>query len=177
MAEPGAAVIRPARPGDVAAIHRLVRQLADYEKSLDDVAATAGDLRRSLFGAHPAVFAHVAEHDGAVAGFALWFLNYSTWTGRHGIYLEDLYVTPELRGHGYGRALLAELARICVDRGYARLEWSVLDWNTPAIGFYASLGAAAMDEWTVRRLAGPPLLALAGQAGQPGQPPRTAPPR
>jgi len=120
------------------------------------------------------VFAHVAEHDGAVAGFALWFLNYSTWTGRYGIYLEDLYVTPALRGYGYGKALLAELARICADRGYARLEWSVLDWNAPAIGFYASLGAAAMDDWTVHRLTGPELLALAGQAGQP---PRTAPPR
>jgi GNAT superfamily N-acetyltransferase len=174
MAEPGPGPIRPARPGDVAAIHRLVRELAEYEKSLDQVAATPGDLQRSLFGAQPAVFAHVAEHDGAVAGFALWFLNYSTWTGRPGIYLEDLYVTPALRGHGYGKALLAELARICADRGYARLEWSVLDWNAPALGFYASLGAAAMDEWTVHRLAGPALLALAGQAGQP---PRTAPPR
>jgi GNAT superfamily N-acetyltransferase len=167
-------VIRPARPGDVTAIHRLVRELAEYEKSLDQVTATAGDLRRSLFGAQPAVFAHVAEHDGAVAGFALWFLNYSTWTGRHGIYLEDLYVTPALRGHGYGTALLAELARICTGRGYARLEWSVLDWNTPALGFYASLGAVAMDQWTVHRLAGPALLALAGPAGQAS---RTAPPR
>ena len=166
MAEPGSGAIRPARPGDVAAIHRLVRELAEYEKSLDQAAATADDLRRSLFGARPAVFAHVAEHDGAVAGFALWFLNYSTWTGRHGIYLEDLYVTPALRGHGYGKALLAGLARICVDRGYGRLEWSVLDWNAPAIGFYASLGAVAMDEWTVHRLTGPALRALAAGGGQ-----------
>ena len=174
MAEPAAAAVRPARPGDVAAIHRLVRELAEYEKSLDQVHATEDDLRRSLFGGPPAVFAHVAEHEGAVAGFALWFLNYSTWTGRHGIYLEDLYVTPALRGHGYGKSLLAGLARICADRGYARLEWSVLDWNAPALGFYASLGAVAMDEWTVHRLAGPALLALAAQAGQPS---RTAPPR
>jgi GNAT superfamily N-acetyltransferase len=167
-------VIRPARPGDVAAIHRLVRELAEYERSLEHAVAAPDDLRRGLFGERPAVFAHVAEHDGVVAGFALWFLNYSTWTGRHGIYLEDLYVTPDLRGHGYGRALLAELAGICVDRGYARLEWAVLDWNAPAIGFYRALGAVAMDEWTVHRLAGPALHALAGrardQAG--GDPPR-----
>jgi len=161
-------VIRPARPGDVAAIHRLVRELADYERSAEQVVATADDLQHALFGEQPAVFAHVATHDGAVAGFALWFLSFSTWTGRHGIYLEDLYVTPQLRGHGYGKALLAELARICVERGYARFEWAVLDWNTPAIGFYRALGAAAMDEWTVQRLAGPALGALAGQA-LPGQ--------
>ncbi len=167
-------MIRPARPGDVAEIHRLIRALADYEKSLDQVVVTADELRQSLFCAQPAVFAHVADHDGRVAGFALWFLSYSTWTGRHGIYLEDLYVTPALRGHGLGTALLAELARICVERGYARLEWAVLDWNAPAIGFYASLGAAAMDEWTVNRLAGPALLAVAGRA--PGQA-RDDPPR
>ena len=154
-------MIRPARPSDAADIHRLVRELADYERSADQVAATEDDLRRALFGEQPAVFALVAEHEGAVAGFALWFLNYSTWTGRHGIYLEDLYVTPGLRGYGYGRALLAELARICVERGYGRLEWSVLDWNASAIGFYASLGAVPMDEWTVHRLVGPALLALA----------------
>jgi GNAT superfamily N-acetyltransferase len=167
-------VIRPARPGDVAAIYRLVRELAEYERSLEQVVASQDDLRRALFGERPAVFAHVAEHDGAVAGFALWFLNYSTWTGRHGIYLEDLYVTPELRGHGYGRALLAELARICVERGYARFEWAVLDWNAPAIGFYRALGAAAMDEWTVQRLAGPALDALAGRDPDQvaGEPPR-----
>jgi len=175
MTEPGPAAIRSARPGDAAAIHRLVRELAEYEKSLDQVTGTEDDLRRSLFGGPPAVFAHVAEHDGAVAGFALWFLSYSTWTGRPGIYLEDLYVTPALRRHGYGRALLAELARICAERGYGRLEWSVLDWNAPALGFYASLGAVAMDSWTVHRLAGPALLALA--SGAPGQLPRAAPPR
>jgi GNAT superfamily N-acetyltransferase len=162
-------MIRPARPSDVAGIHRLIRELADYERSADQVVASQEDLRRSLFGEQPAVFAHVAEHQGTVAGFALWFLNYSTWLGRHGIYLEDLYVTPGLRRHGYGRALLAELARICVERGYGRLEWWVLDWNAPAIGFYASLGAVAMDEWTVHRLSGPALLALAGE-DLPGSP-------
>ncbi len=167
-------MIRPARPDDVPAIHRLVRELAEYERSLEHAVASQDDLRRGLFGERPAVFAHVAEHDGAVAGFALWFLNYSTWTGRHGIYLEDLYVTPELRGHGYGRALLAELARICAERGYARFEWAVLDWNAPAIGFYQALGAAAMDEWTVQRLAGPALDALAGRDPDQvaGEPPR-----
>jgi GNAT superfamily N-acetyltransferase len=167
-------VIRWASPDDVAAIHRLVRGLAEYERSADQVVASPDDLRRALFGEQPSVFAHVADHDGTVAGFALWFLSYSTWTGRHGIYLEDLYVTPELRGYGYGKALLAELAAICVERGYARFEWAVLDWNTPAIGFYRALGAAAMDEWTVQRLAGPALDALAGR--QPdqvaGEPPR-----
>jgi GNAT superfamily N-acetyltransferase len=157
-------VIRTASPDDVPAIHRLVLELAEYERSADQVVASPDDLRRALSGEQPAVFAHVAVHDGAVAGFALWFLSFSTWTGRPGIYLEDLYVTPELRGHGYGKALLAELARICVERGYARFEWAVLDWNTPAIGFYRALGAAAMDEWTVQRLVGPALHALAGQA-------------
>jgi GNAT superfamily N-acetyltransferase len=108
------------------------------------------------------VFAHVAEHDGEVVGFALWFLNFSTWAGKHGIYLEDLYVRPDMRRFGLGRALLAELARICVERGYPRLEWWVLDWNQPARAFYAALGAAEMDEWTVHRLTGPALRALAG---------------
>jgi GNAT superfamily N-acetyltransferase len=166
-------MIRPARPADVSAIYRLVHELAEYERSADQVTGTEDDLRRVLFGERPAVFAHVAVHGGTggdeeVAGFALWFVNYSTWLGRHGIYLEDLYVTPSRRGHGYGRALLAELARICVERGYGRLEWWVLDWNAPAIGFYRSLGAVAMDGWTVHRLAGPALRALAG--GEPARP-------
>ncbi len=155
-------MIRPARPQDVPQIHRLIRELAEYEKSLDQVTATEEDLRRALFGERPAVFAHVAEQDGAVAGFALWFLNYSTWLGRHGIWLEDLYVTPRLRGTGLGRALLAELARICVRSGYGRLDWWVLDWNSAARGFYTSLGAAAMDDWTVHRISGEDLRALAG---------------
>jgi GNAT superfamily N-acetyltransferase len=154
-------VIRAATPADVPAIYQLIRDLADYEHALPEVTATEDDLRESLFGPQPAAYAHVAEHDGQPAGFALWFLNYSTWTGRPGIYLEDLYVRPELRGHGYGRLLLAELAALCVERGYGRFEWAVLDWNAPAIGFYDRLGAAAMDEWTVRRLTGPALAALA----------------
>jgi GNAT superfamily N-acetyltransferase len=154
-------MIRSATPQDVPHIHRLMRELAEYEKSIDEVTATEDDLRRALFADQPAIFAHVAEHEGSVAGFALWFLNYSTWLGRHGIYLEDLYVTPALRGTGLGRALLAELARVCVQRGYGRLEWWVLDWNAPARGFYEALGAVAMDEWTVHRLTGPALHALA----------------
>jgi GNAT superfamily N-acetyltransferase len=153
-------MIRAARAADVPEIYRLVRELAEYEKSLSSVTATAGDLRRSLFGDSPAVFAHVATADDRIVGFALWFLNYSTWVGRHGIYLEDLYVEPGMRGRGYGKALLAELARICTDRGYGRLEWSVLNWNTPSIEFYKSIGAEPMDEWTVYRLAGPALRAL-----------------
>jgi GNAT superfamily N-acetyltransferase len=157
-------VIRPARPADVPAIYQLIRDLAAYEKALPEVTGTEQDLRRALLADSPAVFAHVAEQDGEVAGFALWFLNFSTWAGQHGIYLEDLYVRPDMRRFGLGRALLAELARICVDRGYARLEWWVLDWNQPARAFYASLGAAEMDEWTVHRLTGPALRALAGRA-------------
>jgi len=154
-------VIRPARPSDVPAIYQQIRDLAAYERSLPAVSGTPDDLASSLFGPEPAVFAHVADHDGHVAGFALWYLSYSTWQGKHGIYLEDLYVEPEHRRRGYGRALLAALAALCVERGYGRLEWSVLDWNTPALAFYASLGATAMDEWTVHRLSGPALPALA----------------
>jgi GNAT superfamily N-acetyltransferase len=150
---------------DVPAIYRLIRALAEYERSLPSVTGTEDDLRQALFGPHPAVFAHVADHEGRVAGFALWFLNYSTWTGRHGIYLEDLFVDKELRGHGYGKALLTELARLCVERGYQRLEWVVLDWNAPSIGFYKSLGAQPMDEWDIYRLSGPALRAL-GSGGE-----------
>jgi GNAT superfamily N-acetyltransferase len=155
-------MIRPATPADVPAIHAMVRELADYERALADARATEQQLHDALFGAHPAAFAHIAEDDttGSVVGFALWFLNFSTWKGVHGLYLEDLYVRPESRGGGHGKALLAELARICVERGYGRLEWSVLDWNEPSIGFYKSLGAVPMDEWTVFRLTGEPLALL-----------------
>ncbi len=162
-------MIRPARPGDIPAIHRLIRGLAEYERALDQVSATEEDLRRALLAEPPALFAHVAEHDGAVVGFALWFLNFSTWDGRHGIYLEDLFVEPQARGLGLGRALLTELAWICVERGYTRLVWAVLDWNAPARGFYESLGATPLDEWVSYRLAGPALRALA--AGSPGSGP------
>jgi GNAT superfamily N-acetyltransferase len=164
-----AGVIRPARPDDLAAIYGLIRDLAAYERSLPAVTGTQQDLAAALFGPEPAVFAHVVDTGGRVAGFALWYLSYSTWQGRHGIYLEDVYVEPDQRGRGYGRSLLAELAALCVERGYGRLEWSVLDWNTPALGFYASLGATAMDEWTVHRLTGQPLQALAdGRSRQAG---------
>jgi GNAT superfamily N-acetyltransferase len=156
-------MIRPVKPEDVAEIHAMVRELADYEKSLDQAKATPQQLHDALFGERPAVFAHIAEDDeGRVLGFALWFLNYSTWTGVHGIYLEDLYVHPASRGAGHGKALLAQLARICVERGYQRLEWSVLDWNEPAIAVYRSQGAVPMDEWTVHRLTGAALTAMAG---------------
>lgn len=158
--------VRPARPGDAAVILDLVRELAAYERALDEVEATRASLLETLFAHNPAVFAHVAEQAGEVVGVAIWFLNYSTWLGEHGIYLEDLYVRPEARGQGHGRALLAELARICVERGYHRLQWWVLDWNDPALGFYRSIGAVRMDEWTVQRLSGEALRRLAaGDAG------------
>ena len=164
-------MIRSAKPSDVPAIHAMIRELAAYERAPQEAKATEEQLREALFGAQPAVFALIAEETAARAGeaavavgFALWFRNFSTWTGTHGVYLEDLYVTPRARGGGHGKALLAELARTCVERGYARFEWSVLDWNEPAIGFYTSIGAEAMDEWTVRRLAGEPLRTLAAQA-------------
>jgi GNAT superfamily N-acetyltransferase len=155
-------MIRPAVASDVPRIHALVRELAAYERAPDDAKATVEQLHSALFGPRPAAFAHIAEDDltGETVGFALWFLNFSTWTGVHGLYLEDLYVRPEARGGGHGKALLTTLAQICVDRGYGRMEWSVLDWNEPSIGFYKSLGAVPMDGWTVFRLAGDPLTAL-----------------
>jgi GNAT superfamily N-acetyltransferase len=157
-------VIRPARPEDVPAILGLIGDLAEYERARHDVEIDADLLRTALFGPAPAVFAHVADVDGDVVGFALWFLSFSTWVGRHGIYLEDLYVRPEHRGGGHGRALLAVLAAIAVERGYGRLEWAVLDWNVPALGFYRSLGATALDEWTVHRLSGEALRRVAAVA-------------
>ena len=147
-------MIRAAEPGDVDAVVGLIGDLAEYERARHEVQVDATSLHAALFGPTPAVFAHVAVVDGEVVGFALWFLSFSTWLGRHGIYLEDLYVRPEHRGGGHGRALLATLARIAVDRGYGRLEWAVLDWNEPALAFYRALGAVALDEWTVHRLTG-----------------------
>jgi len=165
VSEPAGPVeIRPAGPSDVERIHELIIELATYERSADKVSSTVEDLRAALCAPEPALFGHVAEADGQIFGFALWFVNYSTWSGKHGIYLEDLYVRPEMRGRGTGKALLATLASICVQRGYRRLEWWVLDWNDPAIGFYESLGAIAMSEWTVHRLAGPALAELAEAA-------------
>ncbi|MEU6366393.1 GNAT family N-acetyltransferase [Streptomyces sp. NPDC046931] len=145
-------MIRTATPDDITVVHALIRELAEYEKAPEEARATPEQLREALFGERPAAFAHVAEEDGEVVGFALWFLNFSTWRGVHGVYLEDLYVRPEARGGGHGKALLTELARICVARGYERLEWSVLNWNRPAIDFYEALGARPQDEWTVYRL-------------------------
>ncbi len=156
-------MIRNATPADVPVIHEMVRELAEYEKALHEVRASEEQLREALFGERPAAYAHIAETaEGEVVGFALWFLNFSTWRGVHGIYLEDLYVRPSQRGGGHGKALLASLARICVERGYERLEWSVLDWNEPSINFYRSLGAQPQDEWTVYRLTDGALAELGG---------------
>ncbi|MBC6462635.1 GNAT family N-acetyltransferase [Actinomadura sp. HBU206391] len=154
-------MIRTAIVEDVPTILRLVRELADYERALHEVQATEEDLRTGLFGPEPRAFAHVAEHEGEVVGFALWFLTYSTWTGRHGIHLDDLYVSPDARGHGYGKALLTELGRIADERGYGRVEWAVLNWNESAIGFYKSLGALPQDQFTIYRVAGDAITRLA----------------
>ena len=156
--------IRPATVADVAAIHDLICDLATYERARDEVKATPDQLRIALFGPTPGAHALVAETAGQVVGFALYFLSYSTWEGVHGIYLEDLYVRPEHRGSGLGTALLSSLAAIAEARGHARLEWSVLDWNTPSIAFYRSLGAVSMDDWTGFRLTGETLTALAEKA-------------
>ncbi|MFM7598587.1 MAG: N-acetyltransferase family protein [Actinomycetota bacterium] len=157
--------IRSAQPYDVPEILAMIRELAEYEREPNAVVATEELLHAALFGASPAVFGLIAEEDGAAVGFALWFRNFSTWLGRHGVYLEDLYVRPEFRGQGHGKALLAKLARICIDRGYGRFEWWVLDWNKPAVDFYRSIGAVPMDEWTVQRVTGDALTRLADSAG------------
>lgn len=158
-------MIREARHSDIRAIHDMIVELAVYEKEPDAVTATPADLEHALFGDNPALFAHVAEDpEHGVVAFTLWFLNYSTWLGKHGIYLEDLYVKPEHRGSGYGIALLANLARICVERGYGRLEWWVLDWNSPARGFYESLGAQALTEWIPYRITGEELTGVAASS-------------
>jgi GNAT superfamily N-acetyltransferase len=156
--------IRPAAPDDAPLVLALIKELADYERLAHEVDATEDDIRAALSGENPRVFAELAAWDGEPAGFALWFYNFSTFRGRHGIYLEDLFVRPAMRGRGIGRALLSRLARRCVAEGLPRLEWWVLDWNEPAIRFYRSLGAAAMEEWTVQRVGGEALAALAGDA-------------
>lgn len=153
-------LIRPAQPSDATAILDLIHELAIFEREPDAVKNTEADLAAHLFGPDPKVHAHVVEENGTVLGFALWYLTYSTWEGTHGIHLEDLYVRESGRGAGHGKALLTTLAQIAVDRGYRRVEWSVLDWNSPAIGFYDSLGAGSMDGWTVRRLEGAALAEL-----------------
>ena len=154
--------IRDAVPGDTSDLLRLIGELASYERAPHAVEATAADLRRDLFGAAPRVFALVAEVDGRVVGMAVYFVSFSTWTGRHGLYLEDLFVEPAHRTIGIGRALMRALATRAMDLGYRRLEWAVLDWNEPAISFYRKLGAVPMDEWTTFRLAGAALARLAG---------------
>lgn len=153
--------IRPAAPADVATILNFVRELAAFEREPDAVAATEPMLAEALFGADPAAEAVIAERGGVPVGFALFFRNFSTWTGRPGLYLEDLYVTPSARGGGVGKALLIHLAGIARDRGWARFEWSVLDWNTPAVEFYRAMGARGMEEWTVQRVSGEALEKLA----------------
>ncbi|RUL88067.1 GNAT family N-acetyltransferase [Tautonia sociabilis] len=164
------ATIRPARPEDSETIAGLIRELADYERLLHEAKATGDDIRRGLFGPRPFAEALIAEWDGVCVGFALFFHNYSTFRGQPGMYLEDLFVRPSHRGRGLGKALLASVARLAVERGCGRLEWSVLDWNEPSIGFYKALGARPMDDWTVYRVDEEPLRRLASfaTAGAPG---------
>lgn len=155
------ATLRAARPGDEPGILAGIHALAVYEREPDAVENSVTALTETLFGAEPRAFAHVVEREGEIVGIAVWFLTYSTWTGRHGIWLEDLHVDETQRGRGYGKALIAALAEVCVERAYTRLEWTVLDWNEPAVAFYRSIGAAPMDEWTTQRLTGDQLSALA----------------
>ena len=154
-------MIRPAVPADRDLVFSFIRELAEYERLLDEVEATPSDIERLLFAPHPRAFCDIAEYDGAPAGFALWFYNFSTFRGQHGIYLEDLFVRPALRGKGIGKALLAHLAKRAVAEGCARVQWWVLDWNEPSIKFYESLGAIPMEEWTAFRLTGDALKRLA----------------
>jgi len=152
--------IRPAKIQEVGEVLQLIQNLATYEKAPEQVEARQEDLLKTIFASDPRVFCDLVEVDGQIAGMAIWFLNYSTWQAKHGIYLEDLFIKPEFRGRGYGKALLKHLAKICDEKGYGRLQWWVLDWNSPAIEFYKSLGAEAMDEWTVYRISGKALKDL-----------------
>lgn len=154
--------LRPARPDDAALILAFVRELADYEKLLDEAQANLADIERDLFGPNPRVFCDIAEWDGAPAGFALWFYNYSTFRGRHGIFLEDLFVRPAFRGRGIATELMRALARRCVAEELGRFEWNVLDWNEPAIRVYRAVGAVPLDAWTTQRVDGEALKRLAG---------------
>lgn len=153
--------IRSAVPADLPTILQFIHDLAEYEKAPDEVELSLDDLKESLFGVNPQVFCLISEVDNEISGFAVWHLNYSTWLGKHGIYLEDLYVDPKFRGLGHGKALLRKLAQICIEKGYKRLQWWVLDWNESAIDFYKSIGAEPMDEWTVFRVSGSSLRKLA----------------
>ncbi len=154
-------VIRRAEERDAPVVFSFIRELAEYERLAHEVDATQADIEWALFGPNPRVFADVAEWEGKPAGFALWFYNFSTFRGRHGIYLEDLFVSPEFRSKGIGKALLRHLARRCIDEDLARLEWWVLDWNEPALRVYRSIGAVPMEEWTVQRVTGEALKRLA----------------
>ena len=153
--------IRRARPGEAGLVMSFIRGLAEYEKLSHEVEATATMIDAALFCEQPRLFCDIAEWQGQPVGFAVWFINFSTFSGRSGIYLEDLFVRPEHRGKGLGKALLVHLARTCVDNDWSRLQWSVLDWNTPSIEFYKSLGAVMLDEWTVCRVSGEALTKLA----------------
>jgi len=155
--------IRIATGNDAEAIHKLIHGLAEYEREPQAVEVTPETLRAQMASARPPFECLIAECDGQPAGFALYFQNYSTWKGKPGMYLEDLFVRPEFRSHGLGKALLVRLAQVCVERGYGRFEWAVLDWNEPAIGFYEKLGAVPMNEWTTMRLTGNALAELARQ--------------
>lgn len=156
-------VLRAARREDSALIFALVRELADYEKLSGEADATPEQIAAELFSAQPRLFCDIAEWNGEPAGFSVWFLNFSTFRGRHGIYVEDLFVRPAFRGKGIGKALMARLARRCVEDGLARFEWAVLDWNAPSIAFYKSIGAQVMDEWRICRLSGKALQAFANE--------------
>jgi GNAT superfamily N-acetyltransferase len=153
--------IRGAQPGDAPIILTFIRELADYERLLHEVAASEAHIEALLFSPNPRAFCDIALLDGEPVGFALWFYNLSTFLGRHGLYLEDLYVRPDARGHGAGRALLARLARRCIQENLGRMDWAVLDWNAPAQQFYDSLGASSQSEWIGRRLTGEALARLA----------------
>jgi GNAT superfamily N-acetyltransferase len=165
-----ALTLRDATRDDLALVVRFVRALAEYERMLDECTGTEADFAASLFGEKPVVFAMIAELDGLPVGFAMWFFTFSTFTGKHSLYVEDVFVEPAHRGKGVGRALFADLARRAVAAGCPRMEWSVLDWNEPAIRFYRGIGAVPMEEWTVQRLAGPALAALAAPAERAGAP-------
>lgn len=158
--------IRPAAPADIPLILSLIRELAEYEKAPEQAVATPEQMHTALFGPRPAAECVIGEIDGSPEGLALFFTNFSTWLGKPGIYLEDLFVRPTARGRGLGRALLSHVAKTAVDRGCGRFEWAVLDWNEPAIGFYKAAGAEPMSEWTVYRLTGEPLRRLASDAGE-----------
>ena len=153
--------IRRARPEESGLIFSLICELAEYEKLSHEVEATEKGIAAALFGEHPLLFCEIAEWDGEGVGFAVWFFNFSTFSGRAGIYLEDLFVRPAFRGKGIGKALLAHLAKLCVENGWSRMQWSVLDWNTPSIDFYKSLGAEMADEWKLCKITGDALSRLA----------------